>query len=296
MQHRDEVIALLAEAGIRVDPAVAPRAQRGGDISAAWHLCTSEGELFVKTAAAAAIDMFTAERDALLALAHAAEVRVPRPLVAARGATVSLLALEWLVLEQPAAATHREFGRQLAALHRHAAEQHGWHRDNTIGATPQPNPSTANWTEFFREERLSHQLRLAQQHGYGGELQQQGRWLCDHLEALFRDYTPQPSLLHGDLWGGNWAACDGQPVMFDPATYYGDRETDLAMTRLFGGFQPGFYAAYEECWPCAAGAAERTGLYQLYHVLNHLNLFGSGYLAQALSLMAKLRRAIERGS
>ena len=115
--------------------------------------------------------------------------------------------------------------------------------------------------------------------------------LQDSLEIFFHDYVPQPSLLHGDLWAGNYAAVDGVPVIFDPAVYYGDRETDIAMTRLFGGFGEAFYDAYTRSWPLQPGHESRLELYQLYHVLNHLNLFGAGYLGRALELLRSLNRA-----
>ena len=169
------------------------------------------------------------------------------------------------------------------------SESHGWHRDNTIGLTHQPNSCCDDWGRFFRGQRLDHQLRLAQEKGYGGELQEAGQRLSAELDCLFDSYRPQASLLHGDLWGGNWAAVDGQPVIFDPAVYYGDRETDLAMSRLFGGFGDSFYAAYEESWPLADGFDVRCKLYQLYHVLNHLNLFGRTYMGRAMQLIRELR-------
>jgi len=116
-----------------------------------------------------------------------------------------------------------------------------------------------------------------------------GHRLCESLAAFFPGYRPPPSLLHGDLWSGNWGAVGaGEPVIFDPAVYYGDRETDLAMTRLFGGFGPAFYAAYESTWPLDPGASTRVTLYQLYHVLNHFNMFGGGYLAQARAMIERL--------
>jgi fructosamine-3-kinase len=120
-------------------------------------------------------------------------------------------------------------------------------------------------------------------------LQEQGRELLERLDDFFIDHEPQPSLLHGDLWGGNFGVdASGTPIIFDPAVYYGDREADLAMTRLFGGFSASFYSAYEAAWPLPSGARERTTLYNLYHVLNHLNLFGSAYQAQAESMLAQL--------
>ena len=144
------------------------------------------------------------------------------------------------------------------------------------------------WVDFFREHRLRFQLNLAAQNGYGGELQQLGAGLAERLPELFDGYEPVASLCHGDLWGGNWGVADGEPVIFDPAVYYGDRESDIAMTMLFGGFGRSFYRAYEQAWPMERGNERRLRLYQLYHVLNHLNLFGSGYLRQALELLRKL--------
>ncbi len=284
------LIDALRDAGLR--PAGPLSAQAGVDISAAFRLPTEDGTVFLKTGPESELDMFTAERDALLELASAGEVRVPRPLVADTAGGRAFLALEWLELGPADAAANRAFGRALARLHRHTADAFGWQRDNTIGRTPQPNAKTDDWLEFWRGQRLGHQLELAAANGYRGRLQHDAERVCAGLAHWFEDYSPQPSLLHGDLWGGNWAVCAGEPVMFDPATYYGDRETDLAMTRLFGGFTRDFYAAYEQEWPLAAGADARLPLYQLYHVLNHLNLFGTGYLGRAESLLAGLCRQI----
>ena len=124
--------------------------------------------------------------------------------------------------------------------------------------------------------------------GFGSELQALGDRLLKRLPIFFDAAPPAASLLHGDLWAGNWACCDAAPVIFDPAVYYGDRETDLAMTQLFGGFGTPFYEAYNASWPLAAGYGERCSLYQLYHVLNHVNLFGSAYVGRAMSLMREL--------
>jgi fructosamine-3-kinase len=155
------------------------------------------------------------------------------------------------------------------------------------------NTPSASWTEFFRERRLRYQLELAARNGYGGRLQELGAELLAHIEPLLADHTPAPSLLHGDLWGGNAAVdSEGAPVIFDPAVYYGDREADLAMTRLFGGFSAAFYSAYESAWPLPKGARARVDLYNLYHVLNHVNLFGGGYEAQAESMMERLLGAL----
>jgi protein-ribulosamine 3-kinase len=170
----------------------------------------------------------------------------------------------------------------------------GFAQDNFIGTTPQPNGWKESWINFWREHRLGFQLRLAAQNGYGGQLQRLGEKLKDALPAFFQDYTPQPSLLHGDLWSGNHAfLADGTPTIFDPATYYGDRECDLAMTELFGGYSADFYAAYRAAYPLDAGYATRCELYNLYHILNHANLFGGGYARQAEQMMQKLLRNLD---
>ena len=212
----------------------------------------------------------------------------PRSMTSARMRRGAYLEMEHLDLVTPDRDCERRFGAQLAALHGVTAKEHGWHRDNTIGASPQPNARSADWLAFFRERRLRFQLALAAENGYGGELQERGALLAERLAILFDGYRPVPSLLHGDLWAGNWGMVDGHPAVFDPAVHYGDRECDLAMTRLFGGFGSTFYAAYEEAWPLARGWEHRVPLYQLYHVLNHLNIFGSGYHDRALQLLRAL--------
>ncbi len=246
------------------------------------------GAVFRKSGPAAALPMFEAEARGLAELAAADAVRVPEVYAVGTDERGAYLEMERLALVTPDADCEAHFGAQLAALHRVTAGKHGWHRDNFIGATPQQNAQSADWLVFYREQRLRRQLELAAQNGYAGELQSLGAALIDRLPALLESYAPVPSLLHGDLWGGNWSMVDGHPVVFDPAVYYGDRETDLAMTRLFGGFGRAFYRAYDETWPLAPGWQRRLPLYQLYHVLNHLNLFGDGYLARALHLLRQL--------
>lgn len=278
----------LGEAGIPLKPAATPRPVGGGDISAAWHLDTEGGGVFLKTGPVVTSDMFAAEAEGLSEIALAKAVRVPQVLAVGQTADTAFLALEWLPLERPGKTCEERFGKQLADMHRTTRDRFGWHRDNTIGLTPQYNCWSADWVAFFRDHRLAYQLKLAAKNGYTGELQQQGLRLLERLPALFDNYVPLPSLLHGDLWGGNWASSGGEPVIFDPAVYYGDRETDLAMTRLFGGFGRAFYEAYEAAWSLDPGSASRQDLYQLYHVLNHLNLFGGGYHSRALALIRAL--------
>jgi len=250
---------------------------------------------FIKQGPPSALAMFEAEAEGLMELKNAGAVRVPDVYDVGVDANGAYIRMERIEFERGGAHGAARLGEELATLHRHTAGLHGWHRDNTIGLTPQHNPQTDDWVEFFRTHRLKFQLDLAARNGYSGELQDRGNRLAERLVDLFEGYDPVPSLLHGDLWSGNWGVADGAPVIFDPAVYYGDRETDIAMTRLFGGFGSAFYREYERAWPLAAGSAERLDLYQLYHVLNHLNLFGSRYLGQALSILRRLTPFIQKG-
>lgn len=264
----------------------------GGCINKAFTLRGTDGtRYFVKLNAARHAAMFAAEAAGLNAIAATQTVRVPQVVTHGICGTQSFLVLEHLELNGRGDAA--ALGAQLAALHRCTSDRFGFAQDNFIGTTPQPNGWADDWIGFWRERRLGFQLRLAAENGYRGELQHLGAQLLDALPALFDNYTPQPSLLHGDLWGGNHGyLADGTPIVFDPAVYYGDRECDLAMTELFGGYGPDFYAAYCAAWPPDAGYAVRRELYNLYHVLNHASLFGGGYAGQAESLMRKLLAAI----
>jgi len=265
----------------------APRAAGGGCINEAVVLADGSRRFFVKTNSAARLAMFEAEAEGLAAIAATASVRVPQPVCHGAAAERSYLVLEYLALDGRGG--DEALGIALAAMHGHTAARFGWHRDNTIGSTPQPNAWLDDWPAFLRERRLGHLLRLIAARSGPTSLLRQGEKLLDGLEGFFSGYTPLPSLLHGDLWGGNWATLEaGEPVIFDPAVYHGDREADLAMTELFGGFSPRFYAAYRDAWPLDAGYAVRKDLYNLYHVLNHYLLFGGGYARQAETLMTRL--------
>ena len=261
------------------------------------HRCTrwhgAGGDAFVKLAAADCLDAFEAEAAGLQALAEAGALRVPAVLAVGEAGGHALLALEWLELE-PAVVSdgtvQAQLGERLALQHRVTAPRCGWHRDNTLGATPQLNAWDDDWVRFFRERRLGVQLELAARNGFGTRGVERGRELGERCGAFFASCRPVPSLLHGDLWGGNWGVVAGsrEPAIFDPAVYYGDRETDMAMTRLFGGFGPRFYAAYQATWPLDQAAGTRRTLYNLYHVLNHFNLFGGGYGRQAEGMIDRL--------
>jgi protein-ribulosamine 3-kinase len=231
---------------------------------------------FVKQRAAQHADSFAAEADGLEALRP--HVRVPDVLARGVEAGQAFICLEQLDLQR--ARDWRAMGRMLAKLHRFHGERFGWHRDNYIGLSPQVNGWRDDWVTFFRECRLAPQIELARHNGFDVEMPSL---------HLLKGHEPAASLLHGDLWSGNAGFTPEGPVVFDPAVYYGDREADLAMTELFGGFPREFYAAYESQLPLEAGYAKRKHLYNLYHLLNHLNLFGGGYLEQVkatLSLLA----------
>ena len=278
----------LQKAGVHPHSGSAPQPVAGGDISAAWRVDAKDGDLFIKTGPSTAIDMFAAEAEGLSEIAATGAIRTPKVIALGESEATAFLALEWLNLDRASAATDSLCGQQLAELHRHSKTRHGWHRSNTIGLTPQINSWNDNWVDFFREHRLHYQLRLAADNGFNRELQMVGARLMKRMPVYFDTTEIDASLLHGDLWSGNRSSTDGVPVIFDPAAYYGDRETDLAMTKLFGGFGAEFYAAYDSAWPLREGHEERQHLYQLYHVLNHLNLFGSAYLGQAMRLIEKL--------
>jgi protein-ribulosamine 3-kinase len=261
----------------------------GGDINAAFRLQDGQVGYFVKLNRPELEHMFAAEFIGLQELANTGTLRVPKPIIYGQSNTHSFLVLEWLDLGRSGVSSERLLGQQLAHLHQQPQSSFGWHCDNTIGSTLQPNHQNHDWIKFWREQRLGFQLQLAAKNGYGGRLQSSGERLCSELSTLFTGYTPTPSLLHGDLWSGNVASdTKGNPVIFDPACYYGDREADIAMTELFGGFSSNFYAAYHDVWALDKGYQVRKQLYNLYHILNHLNLFGSGYLRQAENTVARL--------
>ncbi len=249
---------------------------------------------FRKTGPASDLLRFEAEIDGLAALRETGCVRVPEKVGAGMTAEgTAWLELEYLDLASLDRAGGVKLGEQLAELHRLTGSRpdaaYGWPRDNFIGAAPQSNRPHTTWAGFFATERLRPQLAWAAGNGMERTLREKGERIADNLGAFFLDYRPQPCLLHGDLWSGNAGQLpDGTPVIFDPAVYRGDREADLAMSELFGGFPESFYAAYRLAWPLDPGYETRKTLYNLYHVLNHFNLFGGGYLGQAKRMIEKL--------
>lgn len=266
----------------------------GGCINETYLIEGNNQRYFVKLNNAGSLPMFEAEAAGLQEIGNSHTLRVPAPVCWGKSGPKAWLVLEYLEMGNAGRsdAAALTLGRGLAVMHRITAGEFGWVRDNTIGATPQINQTSSDWVQFWRKYRLGYQLQLARTNGYTGSLQTQGEQLMARLDGFFSG-SPPASLLHGDLWSGNYAFVAGMdgnavPVIFDPAVYYGDREADLAMTELFGGFPADFYAAYREAWPLDAGYATRKTLYNLYHVLNHLNLFGGGYLHQAEQMISKL--------
>lgn len=303
---------LVRNLGVRP---VGRRPVGGGCIHSAWCLTVvpsggagaaprpepfSGGRLFAKTNSLEALPLLEAEAEGLEALVRAAvgtELRVPAPLALGVAGNQAVLVLPWLELERSAAdgAWHR-LGAALATLHRSSLEclctpgdrpgRFGWPRDNAIGAGPQTNGWLDSWGRFFAERRLAPQLKRLESRI--GALRD-GQALLERVPDWLDGHGADPCLVHGDLWSGN-AAIDssGDGVIFDPAVHRADREVDLAMARLFGGFPAPFFAGYEATWPLPTNHRRRVPLYNLYHLLNHANLFGGSYACEAQAVMKEL--------
>jgi fructosamine-3-kinase len=249
---------------------------------------TDDERHFIKSGTAADYPRLQAEVDGLAALRATQTVRVPEVIECGCDQQRAWLVLERLELQSLDRAGGAALGRALAQMHRTRGPHFGWPTDNFIGLAPQQNTPEDSWPLFFARHRLLPQLARARQNGMERTLAEKGERIAEKVAAFFVGGHPAPSLLHGDLWSGNAGQLpDGTPTLFDPAVYYGDREADIAMAELFGGFPESFYAAYREAWPLSAGFETRKTLYNLYHMLNHFNLFGEGYLGQ-------VRRMIER--
>ena len=261
----------------------------GDKVSDTQIISDGREEYFIKRATADAVRRLAAEVEGLEALRKVKALTVPRVIVSGLADTCSYIVLERLRFTRATDQSAAQLGFQLAYQHRITDETFGWDHDNFIGPNTQLNPRRTDWVKFWRDCRLRPQLDLAASTASGKVLAKSGERLLESCDAFFNGYRPTPSLLHGDLWAGNWGVlADGSPVVFDPAVYFGDREADLAMTELFGGFGPAFYSAYSDTWPLDAGYGTRRNLYNLYHVLNHLNLFGASYLPQSKQLILSL--------
>lgn len=267
---------------------VQQRSVGGGCINTTYVLSDDTRQFFVKTNRAELIDMFEAEFAGLNEITQSNTIKAPQPICFGDDGSLAYLVMEYLPTGGGDSQSAQKLGHNLAAMHRVTQDNYGWFRDNTIGSTPQINQTSDDWVTFWRDKRLAFQLDLAAQKGFRGRLQQKGELLLTKLESFF-SRPPPASLLHGDLWSGNYAVTQaGEPVIFDPAVYYGDREADIAMTELFGGFPAGFYAAYNDAYPLDQGYTVRKTLYNLYHIINHLNLFGGGYGGQAERMIEHL--------
>ncbi|MBN2745464.1 MAG: fructosamine kinase family protein [Bacteroidales bacterium] len=258
----------------------------GGDINEAALLETSEGLLFVKWNSASRFpNMFKREAEGLNKLRSAEEISVPLPLHFDEIDGIGFLLMEAIEQGSKEQGFWFKFGMQLAELHKHSSESFGFNSDNYIGSLVQHNRQSNSWTDFFVEQRLEPQLRWATESNRADKI------LVSKFHKLFEKldgYFPKeaPSLLHGDLWNGNFMVnLQGQPVLIDPAVYFGHREMDLAMSRLFGGFSEDFYQGYHQSFPLESGWIERTDLCNLYPLLVHLNLFGSGYFHQIVNII-----------
>lgn len=251
----------------------------------AWRLSVAGERYFVKIASVERAAMLDAEADGLRAIADTRTVRAPKLVAFGTEDRHAYLVVEWLELSVHANGS--ALGSALAQMHRAKppwgphGERFGWHRDNFIGATPQANGWSDDWPAFFVERRLAPQFALAARNGFACQLQHRGEQVLRRVPALLQHHHVTPSLVHGDLWSGNASALpDGTPVVFDPAVYVADREVDVAMTELFGGFDASFARGYAERLPLTEGYPLRRAVYNLYHLLNHLNLFGPMYLAR----------------
>jgi len=259
----------------------------GGCINQASKIHSKDGRtFFLKINQTSFLPFFEAEAEALKEIRATQTVIAPDVIAHGLAKDKAFLALEFINEGRSSAGSQENLGILLAKMHKIKQPFFGWKRDNCIGATPQPNPKTDSWSEFYRDHRLAFQLKLAQSKGrtFDG-----AHKLLESMESFFCDYSPHPSLLHGDLWGGN-ASFDssGVPFIYDPASYYGDREADLAFTYMFGGFSSSFYDAYNQEYPLNSGFPQRKTLYNLYHELNHFNLFGGGYASSAQSSIDQL--------
>ena len=276
----------------------------GGCIHRAWRLELQDGRVcFAKSNRAELLAVLEAEAAGLKALrqvlawagpAEPGPLQVPEPLALGVAGDEAVLLLGWLDISRGSGgdAAWLSLGTALAQLHRSSLSRHdgrfGWDQDNFIGSGPQPNGWCHSWADFFCRERLEHQLRWAERSGHrlpdaDALLEQVPHWLAEH--------QAEPCLVHGDLWSGNAALLQGGGcAIFDPAVYRGDREVDLAMAKLFGGFPTAFFDGYERCWPLPPGHQQRRDLYNLYHLLNHANLFGGSYWSQSSACISSLLR------
>ncbi len=267
---------------------VSGRSVGGGCINDAQTITTSDNkQFFLKLNFNSAKDMFFKEANGLRELKKAAAIRVPEVILV----DTNFILLEQINPGRKSKTFDEDFGRSFANLHRFTSEHFGFYEDNYIGSTPQKNipdnDEKNNWIKFYFNKRILFQYRLLEKNGYAdSSIKKRISLLENKIYEILKDTENIPSLLHGDLWSGNYLVDEnGNACLIDPAVYYGNREADLAMTKLFGGFNSAFYKSYNEAFPLPEGYEYRENIYKLYHVMNHLNLFGGGYYHQTISLM-----------
>lgn len=257
----------------------------GGSIADSQKIRTSSGkEYFVKSYSQSKSNILKNEVNGLIEIQKSKSIKTPQIIYY----DDNILILEFIKSGRKNKNFSQLFGIQLTEMHRLKSDKFGFYENNYIGSNHQINlPLYSNWTDFYWENRLLYQFKLAEKHGY---VNSDFRKLFNQFESVYRNIIEgteeEPSLIHGDLWGGNYLVDEsGNPVLIDPAVYYGHREAELGMTILFGGFDSEFYSSYNEVYPLFDGWKERLDIYKLYHVMNHLNLFGTGYLNQTLSII-----------
>ena len=272
----------------------------GGDISRAYVITGQNDQFFIKLNDHSTQAMFKSEQMALNVILgeqsntaslaakspEAPKPIAPSPITIGTYEAYSFIILEYLPLQDDG--DDFKLGQCVAQLHQRQGDTFGWPEDNFIGTTSQTNTLSEKWSTFWIESRMKPQLKLAIDNGYGRTIKPLIPLFLTACETLLKNHTPPPSLLHGDLWRGNAGFANAEPFIFDPASYFGDRETDIALTELFGGFSRRFYQGYSSILPLDDDYAKRKPLYNLYHLLNHLNLFGTGYLRQVTSTMTSV--------
>ena len=263
------------------------RSVGGGCINQGYKISSDNCDYFVKLNQASQVEMFAAEALGLKQMYATQTITVPKPICYGTAGNSCYIVLEWLDLGGSNSQAWTDMGSQLAQMHKTGtADRFGWERNNTIGSTPQINDWMDNWADFFAEQRIGYQLKLAKRKG--GSFPDTTK-VVEAVREKLADRKPEASIVHGDLWSGNAAVTKaGLPVILDPATYYGDREVDIAMTELFGSFPAPFYRSYNRVWQLDQGYQKRKTIYNLYHILNHFNLFGGGYGSQASRMIGQI--------
>ena len=274
-------IEIEESAGIKISSA---SSLSGGCISDAYKIIDEAGRAYFLKMNSSPKDLFIKEANGLTELRKANAIRVPEVILCKE----DFLLTEFIEQSSRSKNFFEDFGRRFAEMHKFRGDKFGFYENNYIGSNPQINiPEEYNWTEFYFNKRILYQYKLAEKTGYATDELRKGINLLEkNINDIIGISAEPPSLLHGDLWGGNYIVDEsGNACIIDPAVYYGHREADLAMTKLFGGFNSEFYHSYNEAFPLKEGYLYRENIYKLYHVLNHLNLFGSSYYSQAISLI-----------